>query len=422
VLPEAERLQLKQRARERGLRIALAALPPAEEGVCTHEAGHAVMACVEGLPIKSVDVLHGTLAGQAVDGTCDGGDLLSSVDARSAAGCLRLEAHARFYVAGLAAERLKSGGREELAAERASSDLEHLRTLFAWLKDAGRATCGFEAWLEARLEEAEGSLRGRWPEVLAVAEALRDRRWLGGGEVKQIVGAAPAAAKGASKMETKRKSFETLGLKTDAPQGLVECYVSVFNVIDRAGERILPGFFEESLKHKLPVGCWSHDWSQPVAKTLVCEERLAGDRRLPSEIRRYGGLYVKAQFNLGTTRGADAFSDLQFGTFSEFSIGYSVQRTRWNPTDGCLDLVEGELFEWSPVLAGCNPATVLVDAKAAGRLPDSSGFNLERMRLKQKARGRNLQVIGAAPLGLDELREKARKREVAVRTLAGGRR
>lgn len=162
-----------------------------------------------------------------------------------------------------------------------------------------------------------------------------------------------------------RKSFPIRSLKVlDSAQGVIEAVVSVFGVVDYAGERVLPGFFAESIRAKLPKGVWGHDWLSPVAKTLVAEEWLPGDSRLPQEIRQFGGLYVKGQFNLDTQRGHDAFSDLQFGAIDEFSIGYEVTEDR-TAKGGVRELVKGTLFEWSPVLVGANPATSLISTKGA---------------------------------------------------------
>lgn len=151
----------------------------------------------------------------------------------------------------------------------------------------------------------------------------------------------------------------------DDQQGIVEAIVSVTGNKDRGSERILPGFFTESLKKKLPRGVWCHDWTQPIAKTLVAEEWPSGDNRLPDQIRHLGGYYIKGQFNLETQRGREAYSDLKFGTIDEFSIGFAVGAETYNPQTKTRDLIEGEWFEWSPVLVGMNPATTMLTIKSA---------------------------------------------------------
>jgi HK97 family phage prohead protease len=140
--------------------------------------------------------------------------------------------------------------------------------------------------------------------------------------------------------------------KVDAEKGIIEAYVSIFNNVDLGGDKILPGAFADSLKKKLPKGVWSHNWDQPIAKTLEARE----DEK---------GLYVKGQFNMETQRGKEAFSDIKFGIMDEFSIGFGIQEYSWE--------MEGEeeirvikkikLYEWSPVLAGMNPETELIAVK-----------------------------------------------------------
>lgn len=145
--------------------------------------------------------------------------------------------------------------------------------------------------------------------------------------------------------------------------GIIEAVVSVFNNVDAVGDRIRPGAFTRSLARKLPKGVWGHDWETPVAKTLEARELLAGDTLLPQSLAELGGLYIKAQFNLSTQRGREAFSDIEFGIVDEFSIGYRVKDAAFDEETGIYELLEIELYEWSPVLVGMNPATALISCK-----------------------------------------------------------
>ncbi len=159
------------------------------------------------------------------------------------------------------------------------------------------------------------------------------------------------------------KTFPIHGMKAaDLGEGSLEAYVAVFSVIDSGGDRIIPGAFSKSLKRKLPVGIWAHNWEKPVAKTVEAEEVMAGDPRLPVEIKNYGGLRIKARFNLETERGRDAYSDIKQGLIDEFSFGYDPVRAR-KGADGARELVELWVPEWSPVVAGMNPLTQVVDVK-----------------------------------------------------------
>lgn len=156
------------------------------------------------------------------------------------------------------------------------------------------------------------------------------------------------------------KSFSGAQIKA-SEDGTIEAIVSVFGNVDLAGEKILHGAFKNTLTKKLPKGVWMHDWTIPIAKTISAEEIAAGDSRLPDSLKDLGGLLIKGQFNLNTTRGKDAYEDLKFGTVDEFSIGYRVLDS--DLINGVKELKEIELFEWSPVLVGANRATTMMSLK-----------------------------------------------------------
>ena len=149
-------------------------------------------------------------------------------------------------------------------------------------------------------------------------------------------------------MELQRKNFT--GSVQAADEGVIEAMVSCFGNVDYANERVMPGAFKASLARKLPKGCWAHDWKQIVAKTL--------DARETDE-----GLVVRAQFNLETQRGREAFSDVKGGYVDEFSIGYRVIKDSVEEKSGVRELHELELYEFSPVLVGANSETALLSVK-----------------------------------------------------------
>lgn len=162
-------------------------------------------------------------------------------------------------------------------------------------------------------------------------------------------------------MNIERKNFDTF-VKAD-PDGTIEAVVSVFGNTDRGKEVVKHGAFAKSISRKLPKGVWSHDWTQPVAKTLEARELSPGDPLLPTAISAFGGLYVKGQFNLETQAGAEAYSNIKFGIIDEFSIGYTVVKDSVDEKSSVRELHEVDLFEWSPVLVGMNDATQLLSIK-----------------------------------------------------------
>ncbi len=146
-----------------------------------------------------------------------------------------------------------------------------------------------------------------------------------------------------------KADIKLLEKKDQKQKGIIEAYVSIFNNIDLVGDIIKQGAFAESIKKKLPKGVWMHNWDIPIAKTLQAREDTKG-------------LFIKAEFNLETQRGKEAYSDVKFGIIDEFSIGFRVLDYEWDENDNRI-IKKVRLYEWSPVLAGANPDTELVNIK-----------------------------------------------------------
>lgn len=146
-----------------------------------------------------------------------------------------------------------------------------------------------------------------------------------------------------------RAEIKIIEQKEEKDQGIIEAYVSIFDNVDLVGDIIKRGAFVESLRKKLPKGVWMHNWEEPIAKTLNAEE---DDK----------GLFIRAQFNLETQRGRESFSDIKFGIIDEFSIGFKILDYEWDENDNRI-IKKVRLYEWSPVLAGANPDTELINVK-----------------------------------------------------------
>ncbi len=143
-------------------------------------------------------------------------------------------------------------------------------------------------------------------------------------------------------------------IKTEKKDGkdyrLIKAYVSMFNNVDLVGDIIVQGAFAESIKKKLPSGVWSHNWDEPIAKTIHAEE----DEK---------GLYIEALFVEGVQRSDEAYALIKAGVINEFSIGFRILDDEWRD-DGVRVIKKAKLYEWSPVLAGANPDTELVSIKS----------------------------------------------------------
>ena len=154
----------------------------------------------------------------------------------------------------------------------------------------------------------------------------------------------------------------------DNVEGVVEAIVSVTNIVDHVNDLIEPGAYRMTLKKRNPKVVWSHDTNIPVGKTLRVEELMPGDPRLPNDLaaQNAGALLVKMQFNLNTTRGRDAFYDVQFyGDEQEWSIGYSVPEGKYQVDEksGIRYIKQLDLFEYSPVIFGAAPSTRTLSLK-----------------------------------------------------------
>jgi len=95
---------------------------------------------------------------------------------------------------------------------------------------------------------------------------------------------------------------------------------------------------------------------------------MPNDPRLPEDLRQQnaGALLVKMQFNLNTSRGRDAFYDVQFfDDEQEWSIGYSVPegKSTMDEKTGVRFIKALELYEYSPVIFGAAPNTRTLSVK-----------------------------------------------------------
>lgn len=164
--------------------------------------------------------------------------------------------------------------------------------------------------------------------------------------------------------EIQRKTVPGYLVKTEkAGDGVLEAIVSVFGNVDSYGERCILGCFEESIAKKLPKGVWSHNWDQPIAKTLECRELAPGDPLLPAEIQENGGLYVRAQFHEEITDSWQAYLKIKNEYVDEYSFGFRVVKREKDEETGIVDLLKLNIFEWSPVLVGANRATATLSVK-----------------------------------------------------------
>jgi HK97 family phage prohead protease len=209
--------------------------------------------------------------------------------------------------------------------------------------------------------------------------------------------------------EMKFKAFKLVE-PSISETGVIKAFVSVFGTPDAYDEIIDPGAFKESLAVKFPKGVWCHHWDEPIAVTMQVEEIYAGDARLPAEIMKQGGLYIEGQLIKGVQRADETYLLMKAKggdgrpAIDEFSIGYFLTAS-YQGEDGYLHLKTIDLKEWSPVLIGAHPDTVLIDIK--------SGQEVEN-NLTDKNKSANNQTESAVKLLSKEKKDTIR---LAIRAL-----
>jgi len=164
------------------------------------------------------------------------------------------------------------------------------------------------------------------------------------------------------------KSFPLRGFKAlgDEGEGQFEAIVAVFNNVDRAGDRIIPGAFTRTLGEweakgrPIPV-IYAHQWDNLDAHIgQVLEAKEVDD-----------GLYVHAQLDMEEPFAERVWKKMRAGTLAEFSFAYDV--VDWREVDEgkdanpryVNDLLDLDLLEVGPCLVGMNPETELIAVKEA---------------------------------------------------------
>lgn len=175
--------------------------------------------------------------------------------------------------------------------------------------------------------------------------------------------------------------FKAVGFEGEGTDGQFEAMVSVFNVVDRDGDVVLPGAFTESLNawkasgDPIPI-LWSHRMDDPrysIGAVLEVAELGSNDPRLPDwvddRVKANGGLWVRGQLHVGSDAGevATAARKLLLARLvKQFSYAYEVQESEWLDEEGVRILKRLDIFEISPTQVGANDLTQLLGAKGAG--------------------------------------------------------
>jgi HK97 family phage prohead protease len=154
--------------------------------------------------------------------------------------------------------------------------------------------------------------------------------------------------------------------KDAADDGTFVALASVFNNVDRVGDRVLPGAFTQSLRQwrasgkMLPI-ILAHNWKDIQAHIGYAD---------PKQVRETSkGLQVKAHLDISESETAKRVHTLmKRGQLTAMSFGYSVPDGGQElDSKGVNEINQIDLHEVGPTLVGANPDAQIESVKSALR-------------------------------------------------------
>lgn len=149
------------------------------------------------------------------------------------------------------------------------------------------------------------------------------------------------------------------GLDLAGGTGAFVARMAVFDVVDRAQDRIRRGAFADSLsrwksKSRMPPLIWAHRHDDPAYRIGQVLEAHEDDR----------GLVIHAQLDLSKPKAIDTY-DLLKANDAEFSFAFETKAARHVQEDGhrIRELTALHLLEVGPCFVGMNPETELLALK-----------------------------------------------------------
>lgn len=127
----------------------------------------------------------------------------------------------------------------------------------------------------------------------------------------------------------------------DDQAGRIEGYASVFGLLDRGGDIVMPGAFKKSLadwkrKKQLVPMLWHHDPHQPIG---VWTDLVEDDK----------GLKVQGQLFMDVPKSSEVRAYIKGGAVGGLSIGYVTKDAEIDRATGARHLKQVDLWEISPV-------------------------------------------------------------------------
>lgn len=145
-------------------------------------------------------------------------------------------------------------------------------------------------------------------------------------------------------------------LAADAAEGTIEGYGSVFGLLDRGGDIVMPGAFKASLadwrkKKALPPMLWQHDPWQPIGVWTDATEDEKG-LKLTGKLILDVGIAKEARALIGA------------GAVKGLSIGYKTKDYEIDRSTGARRLKKVDLWEISLVTFAMLPEAQVTSVKS----------------------------------------------------------
>jgi HK97 family phage prohead protease len=192
--------------------------------------------------------------------------------------------------------------------------------------------------------------------------------------------------------------FTALNLKGVDVDGSFCGYASLFHREDLAGDVVVPGAFNESIKQRGVGGIkllFQHDANQPIGVWTVLRE----DAR---------GLYVEGRLMPEVTKAREVHALMRAGALDGLSIGFRTVKGRRDRASGLRRLEKIDLWEISVVTFPLLPEARVQAMKSSpfgGALPTEREFERWLTRDAGLKRSEARALMGAGFKGLKALRD-----------------
>lgn len=166
-----------------------------------------------------------------------------------------------------------------------------------------------------------------------------------------------------SKRETRRAAIRA----TSGPKPGVTLKAITPNIVDDFGSVFMADAFDASIKARMPVLCWGHDWAEPLGPAKTSRAADDGSPEIDFEFSDFEAVPMARR----------AHAQVSDGTILDCSVGFSDTERR-PPTDeekarwpGCTEVItKASLDEVSLVLRGAVPGAKVVSVRSGAAQVD----------------------------------------------------